>query len=129
VEGLEHRSQHRLNVLPQDASGVVEGSSKVGGGKVVVTVAVLKRIVRSPYVLVAKKIRTYEVAEGGCVDHVVAMLVIGTRGDRVSVPDCSRRRSKDGSTSGSLAAVEVVTERLVGKEARHLPDTGLVVAT
>jgi hypothetical protein len=28
-----------------------------------------------------------------------------------------------------LAAVEVITEGLVGEEARHLPDTGLIVAT
>jgi len=110
MEGLEHRSQHGIDVLSQDTSGVVERSSELGSGEVVVAV-------------------TVEVGEGGSVDHVVAVGIVGTRSDRVSVPDCSRIHTEDGSTSGSLPAEEVVTKSLVGEEARHLPDTGLVVAT
>jgi hypothetical protein len=80
MEGLEHRSQYRLNVLPQDTSGLVERSSEVGSSEVVVVaVAVLKGRLRTPASLAAKKSKTYEVGKGGSVDHVVAVGIVGTR--------------------------------------------------
>jgi len=43
VEGGEHRSGHGLDVLPEDAGGLVKGSSELLGGEVEVTVTLLDK--------------------------------------------------------------------------------------
>jgi len=107
VERSEHRSGHGLDVLPEDTSGLVEGSSKLVGGEVEITI-------------------TLEVCEGRGVDDVVAVGVVGTGRDGVSIPDCCRRGTENDSTTGAIATEEVITEGLVLEEAGHLTDTGLV---